>query len=89
MKEQKIGLLAFCNGLQYRLETLNETVDGVFELKTKIVEENGVRLISPVIKNISGGELCFGKAYVSVILTPGPYEAFTQYCRWSYENIGS
>ena len=89
MKEQSIGLLAFCNGRQYRLNSLNETVDGVFELKTTIREENGVRLLSPVIENISGDELCFGKAFVSIVLTPGPYEAFTQYCRWSMENIGS
>ena len=88
MKEQSLGLLAFCNGRQYKLDTLNAKVDGVFEVTTKIVSENGVSLISPVIKNISGGELCFGKAYVSAILQPGPYEAFTQYSRWSNENKG-
>ena len=89
MKEQSLGFLAFCNGRQYRLDTLNETVAGVFELKTTIREEHGVRLLSPVLTNISGGELVFGKAFVSVVLTPGPYEAFTQYCRWSMENIGA
>ncbi len=88
MKEQSIGLLAFCNGRQYKLDTLNGKVDGVFEVTTKIRTENGISLISPVIKNISGGELCFGKAYVNVILPPGPYEAFTQYSRWSNENMG-
>ncbi|MBP5640188.1 MAG: alpha-galactosidase, partial [Victivallales bacterium] len=89
MKERSVGLLAFCNGRQFVLDSLNATVDGLFTVSTKSKEFNGVTLLSPMISNVSGGELVFNKAFVSVILPPGPYEAYTQYSKWSLENQGS
>ena len=64
-------------------------MDGLFKVYTKSKSLNGITLYSPRIKNISDKELVFNKAYVSVILPPGPYEAYTQYSKWSHENDGS
>lgn len=88
LKEKYIGLTALCNGRYYNLDSLDAVVDGVFEIRSSSREENGISLISPVIKNISGNEICFNKAFVSVVLPPAPYEAFTQFNRWSDENRG-
>ena len=70
MEETSIGLLAFCNGHQVVLDSLNSEVKGLFSLKTKTKknETDDVTLYSPVIKNISNSELVFNKAFVSVIL---------------------
>ncbi len=89
MEERSIGLLAFCNGHQVVLDSLDGEAKGLFSLKTTKKADNGITLYSPVIKNISGDKLVFNKAFVSVILPPGPYEAFTQYSKWSNENQGS
>lgn len=91
MEERSIGLLAFCNGHQVVLDELDGEVQGLFSLRTRqtVVAVGGITLYSPVITNISKGELVFNKAFVSVILPPGPYEAFTQYSKWSNENQGS
>ena len=89
MKECSIGFLAFCNGHQVVFDSLNSEVKGLFSLKTAKRADYGITLYSPVIKNISDDELVFNKAFVSVILPPGPYEAFTQYSKWSNENQGS
>ncbi len=89
MKESSIGFLAFCNGHQVVFDSLNSEVKGLFSLKTAKRADYGITLYSPVIKNISDDELVFNKAFVSVILPPGPYEAFTQYSKWSNENQGS
>ncbi len=89
MEETSVGLLAFCNGHRVVLDTLNSEVKGLFTLKSTKKSVDGITLYSPVITNISGGELVFTRAFVSVILPPGPYEAFTQYNKWSNENQGS
>jgi len=66
LKEKKIGLIALCNGHYYKLDSLNETVQGLFEVSCKVVGDAGISKLTPVIKNISGGELVFNKAFVSV-----------------------
>ena len=59
MKARSIGLLAFCNGHQVVLDSLNKTVDGLFKVYTKSKSLNGITLYSPRIKNISDKELEF------------------------------
>ena len=59
----------------YELDNLDKGVEGVFDLNCSVKEENGVSLISPVIKNTSAQEICFNRAFVSVTLPAAPYEA--------------
>ena len=84
-----IGLLAFCNGRRVVLDSLNQEAPGLFTVQAHERADKGLQWLQVDITNTSGKELVFSKAYISVILPPGPYEAFTQYNKWSHENEGS
>ena len=88
LKELSVGLVALCNGHYYDLDSLENGVEGLFDLRCSVKEEKGVSLISPVIKNTSSKEICFNRAFVSVTLPSAPYEAYTQYSLWGDENRG-
>ena len=53
MEEISIGLLAFCNGRQFVLDSLDGEAKGLFSLKAKKTAVNGITMYSPVITNIS------------------------------------
>lgn len=84
---ESIGFYGFCNGHPIVCNNLNETCDDV-QVACKISEQGNFKSLCPSLVNTGKSESVFTRAFIRVIMTPGPYEYFSQYNLWGKEESG-
>lgn len=85
---KNLTLLARCNNQTLTMDFNTQSACGLyFKVNEKI--ENQVRYIQGELQNLGSETLCITRAFIRVMMEPGPYEYYAQSSRWSIENTAS
>ena len=84
---EKISFYGFCNGKTWNIDPKAES-NGLFDISWSTLADGNFRRIKATLRNCSTAPLVFHRAFIRVLLPPGPYEFCSQYNRWSQEDYG-
>ena len=84
---EKISFYGFCNGKTWNIGSKAES-NGLFDISWSTLADGNFRSLKATLRNGSTAPLVFHRAFIRVLLPPGPYEFFSQYNRWSQEDYG-
>ena len=82
-----ISFYGFCNGKAWSVGP-EAGSNGLFDVSLDVIADGHFRRVKATLRNGSSAPLVFHRAFVRVVLPPGPYEFFSQYNRWSQEGDG-